>query len=176
MIEKLKKFGKALPLRYNCIMKKAASCGTRSGYNRHLRLKEQVCVECRNAQNEYDRKRFNKNPEIKRIRNKKYVNKEKKRAAWRKRDAIIRGAKHEKYSESQVLELYGECCHICNLPIDMTASRKSGIGHNWENGLNIDHLIPISVGGADCLENVRPSHVICNIRKGNKLYPNKYQK
>lgn len=160
-------------MRYNYVMKKAA-CGTRSGYNRHLRLKEEVCDHCRKAQNEYDRKRFYENPEIKRTRNKKHVNKEKKRAAWRKRNAIIRGARHEKYSEEQVLKLYGQCCHICSLPIDMNASRRSGVGINWENGLNIDHLIPISMGGADSLDNVRPSHVICNIRKGNKIDLKKY--
>ena len=27
-----------------------AQCGTRAGYNRHLRLKESTCVECRAAQ------------------------------------------------------------------------------------------------------------------------------
>ena len=29
-----------------------AQCGTRAGYNRHLRLKEQTCMECRLAHKE----------------------------------------------------------------------------------------------------------------------------
>ena len=175
MTENQRRFGRALLLRYNYYMKKAASCGTRSGYNRHLRLKEDVCQACRKAQNEYDRQRFYANPELKRTRNKTHVNKEKKRASWRRRYAKLKGAVIERYSEQQVIDLYGKCCHICDLPIDMNASRRSGIGKNWENGLQIDHLIPINMGGADTLENVRPSHVLCNIKKGSRIDLTKYQ-
>lgn len=32
-----------------------AQCGTRSGYLRHMRDGEQVCTECREAKNAYDR-------------------------------------------------------------------------------------------------------------------------
>lgn len=150
-------------------MPKIAECGTRSGYNRHLRLKENVCKECRDAQNEYDRQRFYQNPELKRERNKKHINLEKKRSSWRRREAKRKGNLVEKYLDSDVISLYGTDCYICNEKIDMSASRRSGIGNNWEMGLNIDHVIPISLGGSDTLENVRPTHVICNIRKGNNL-------
>lgn len=71
------------------------------------------------------------------------------------------------YTESQVLELYGSSCYLCNKEIDMKASRLAGRGQ-WEYGLNIDHVMPISKGGPDTIENVRPSHVLCNIRKGAK--------
>ena len=147
-------------------MKPPAKCGTRSGYNRHLRLKEQVCEDCRKAQNLYDKKRFYENPELKRQRNKKHANLEKKRSAWRKRNALIKGNKVEIYSETDVLNLYGNICYLCNEKIDLNASRRSGIGTNWQNGLNIDHVIPISLGGPDTLQNVRPTHVLCNIKKG----------
>lgn len=151
-------------------MKKAlASCGTRSGYNRHLRLKEEVCDECRQAQREYDRNRFYKNPELKRQRNRKYVNLEKKRSSWRRRQAKRLQNDFEKYTEKQVLEKYGNLCHICNKEIDLTAPRRSGMGENWEAGLHIDHLIPVSEGGPDTLNNVRPAHGLCNIRKGNRV-------
>jgi 5-methylcytosine-specific restriction endonuclease McrA len=150
-------------------MPKIAKCGTRSGYNRHLRLKEEVCQDCRDAQNEYDRKRFYENPELKRIRNRKHSNPEKKRSSWRRREAKRRGSFIEKYLDSEVLQKYGTKCYICKTEIDLNASRRSGIGSNWEKGLNIDHVIPISLGGSDTLENVRPTHVICNIKKGNKV-------
>jgi 5-methylcytosine-specific restriction endonuclease McrA len=39
----------------------------------------------------------------------------------------------------------------------------------WQNGLHIDHVIPIAKGGADILDNLKPSHAICNISKGAKL-------
>lgn len=71
------------------------------------------------------------------------------------------------YTETQVLELYGSNCYLCGKGIDMTASRLAGRG-KWEYGLNIDHVIPISKGGPDTIENVRPSHVLCNIKKGDR--------
>jgi len=150
-------------------MKKIAECGTRSGYNRHLRLKQEVCQECRSAQNQYDRSRFENNPEYFRIKNKKNENVEKKRARWRKRQTIKNNGLVEKYIDSDVIALYGNICHICNKEIDLFASRRSGIGTNWQNGLHMDHVIPIVMGGSDTLQNVRPSHAICNIKKGRRL-------
>lgn len=35
----------------------------------------------------------------------------------------------------------------------------------WELGLHIEHVVDIALGGADTLENVRPAHGICNIKK-----------
>lgn len=69
------------------------------------------------------------------------------------------------YSLTQVLTTYGKDCHICHTTIDLKASRRVGVG-NWLLGLHIDHLVPIAKGGPDTLENVRPSHAICNLKKG----------
>jgi len=83
----------------------------------------------------------------------------------RRRRALKQSTKVDFYTDQQVLDLYGINCHICHLPIDLSAPRsckKKG----WENGLHIDHVIPISKGGSDTIENVRPAHGICNIRKG----------
>lgn len=71
----------------------------------------------------------------------------------------------EKYLESDVLDQYGVNCHICSLPIDLNAARLPG-APGWEYGLHIDHVIPIMRGGADVLQNVRPSHGLCNLKKG----------
>ena len=84
-----------------------------------------------------------------------------------KRRALKYSNGHVKYTENQVLELYGENCYICGKDIDMKASRLAGRGE-WEYGLNIDHVIAISKGGSDTIENVRPTHVICNIKKGDR--------
>ncbi len=51
----------------------------------------------------------------------------------------------------------------------MNAPRKPGIP-GWEFGLHIEHVVPISKNGADALYNVRPSHGICNLQKGIKIY------
>jgi 5-methylcytosine-specific restriction endonuclease McrA len=47
----------------------------------------------------------------------------------------------------------------------MSAPRATGKA-GWEMGLQIDHIIPIARGGADKLENVKPAHGLCNIKKG----------
>ena len=82
----------------------------------------------------------------------------------RKRKALKLENGHEEYFENQVLDLYGTDCHICASPVDLTASRKVGVG-DWKFGLHIDHLLPLSKGGSDTLSNVRPSHAICNLQK-----------
>jgi len=33
----------------------------------------------------------------------------------------------------------------------------------------VDHIVPISKGGNDTIENVRPSHGLCNLRKGSSI-------
>jgi 5-methylcytosine-specific restriction endonuclease McrA len=71
------------------------------------------------------------------------------------------------YAESEVLNVYGTTCHLCNVEIDLLAPRKVGRS-GWENGLHIDHLVPIAKGGSDTLENVRPAHGKCNLEKSSK--------
>jgi 5-methylcytosine-specific restriction endonuclease McrA len=96
----------------------------------------------------------------------KIKNKEKLREYSRKREALRRGNEHKPYTEQDVLLVYGTSCNECNLPIDMLSPRQTGLA-GWENGLQIDHFIPISKGGPDTLENVRPTHGLCNLRKLN---------
>ena len=107
-----------------------------------------------------------KNREKERLRHKIYrqANKDKHAGYERKRRAIKRQAVAEFYTTEDVLNLHGTNCHICNKPIDLLASRRVG-RQNWENGLHIDHIIPISKQGSDTLENVRPSHGLCNLKK-----------
>ena len=69
------------------------------------------------------------------------------------------------YTEPQMLELYGTNCYLCGSAIDLTAPRKPGVA-GWEQGLHIEHLISIVNGGTDSIENVRPAHGVCNLRKG----------
>jgi 5-methylcytosine-specific restriction endonuclease McrA len=94
-------------------------------------------------------------------------NSEKESAKTRKRKALKLNNNHQKYLLEEVLQMYGTKCHICNLEIDIKAARKAG-KNGWENGLHIDHLIALANGGADTLENVRPAHGLCNIKKGAK--------
>jgi len=107
-----------------------------------------------------------KDPEKFRERSRRFAkeNPEIVNATLRRRKARLKNARISKYTDKQVLDLYGQNCHLCNLPIDMAAPRWTALP-GWEYGLHIDHVIPISRGGDDSLENVRPSHGFCNLKK-----------
>jgi 5-methylcytosine-specific restriction endonuclease McrA len=74
----------------------------------------------------------------------------------------------EPYTEAELLETYGTACHLCGTQVDLKAPRQVG-APGWELGLHVDHLVPLSKGGADKLENVRPAHGQCNLTKGNTV-------
>ena len=88
----------------------------------------------------------------------------KSREKERKRRALKKANIHEPYSEDQVLKLYGSVCHICKEEINLSAKRSTG-APGWERGLHIDHVMPLSKGGPDMLDNVRPAHGLCNLQK-----------
>lgn len=58
-------------------------------------------------------------------------------------------------------------CHLCGEPI---TTQAAGIDKNGERdwwALTWDHVIPKSAGGTDDPENLRPAHLVCNIRRKN---------
>ena len=115
---------------------------------------------------EYQKEHYQNNKEKIRESQKEYNqnNTHKKREYERKRRALKQKNIHEPYSEKQVLELYGTSCHICKKPVNLSASRSPG-APGWEQGLHLDHVTPVSKGGADTLENVKPAHGLCNLQK-----------
>jgi 5-methylcytosine-specific restriction endonuclease McrA len=117
----------------------------------------------------YQKEYRKNNPAKFRAKQKKYWAKHPEKAAEfnRKRRADKNSVEHVPYTVQQVLKKYGKNCHICGDLIDLKANRKVG-KKGWEKGLHLDHVIPISKGGPDTIENVRPAHGVCNIRKGSK--------
>jgi 5-methylcytosine-specific restriction endonuclease McrA len=93
------------------------------------------------------------------------ANPDKVNAKARKRNALKKGNNHIPYTEQQVLNTYGSNCYLCDMPIDFNATRQVG-QPGWRSGLHIEHFIALSNGGADTLENTRPSHGWCNLSKG----------
>ena len=77
------------------------------------------------------------------------------------------GVQPELYTLSQVLEVHGTDCHICQEPIDLKAPRTAR-RKGWELGLHLDHVIPLALGGADNIENEKPAHAKCNLLKAQK--------
>lgn len=71
--------------------------------------------------------------------------------------------KPSRLSADQLVDAMGAVCGICKDPIDMTLKRTSRMG------LTVDHIIPLSKGGQDTLDNMQPAHWLCNVKKGNKI-------
>lgn len=86
-------------------------------------------------------------------------------------------------NKDSVVERYGFDCYLCGTPIDMSASRAVG-DEDWYFGLHIDHVIPKKLGGTDDIENLRPVHGVCNLKKSEapliehlkKYYPERLAK
>lgn len=68
-----------------------------------------------------------------------------------------------KYTKEEVIERNGGICHICGKQIDLTLKSPH------KKSFSIDHIIPVSLGGNDTLDNVLPAHRNCNSSKGTKL-------
>ena len=105
-----------------------------------------------------------KNRVNERTRNWRLSNPDKHKESTRANKNRRRGAKVEHYTTQQALDIYGSNCHLCGEPIDLKAPRWTAI-LGWERGLHLDHVVRISEGGKDSLENVRPSHALCNLQK-----------
>ena len=150
---------------------KKFECGTYSGYQSHYRKGETACAPCKKAASLYAREWQKRNPE--KFREYRRTNVQRKAAKQRQRSrrrARLKGNRYENYTLEQVLELYGTKCHICGEEIDMKAPRLCGV-KGWERGLHLDHVIDIQFGGADALDNVKPAHALCNLRKNARRGP-----
>lgn len=59
----------------------------------------------------------------------------------------------------------GAFCGLCGCDVDMAATRPDVMCPS------VDHILPRSRGGTDDPENLQLAHLLCNIRKGNRLTP-----
>lgn len=149
-------------------------CGTYAGYRVHLRKKQKACQPCLDATNaksaawaKANRQKVRDYQRQWEADNRPRLRILKARRASKRR-ALELNNQHQFYTEQQVLDMYGTCCYLCDKEIDLTAPRQSG-AQGWETSLHIDHLVPISKGGSDSLDNVRPTHGQCNLKKGSQM-------
>lgn len=56
-----------------------------------------------------------------------------------------------------ILAEHGMTCHICTGEIESLTD------------LHFDHVIPLARGGEHSAANIRPSHAVCNLRKGARI-------
>lgn len=68
-----------------------------------------------------------------------------------KRRAAKAGVPHEPYSRAEIFAAYGNACAYCDAPAE-----------------HLDHVVPISKGGADAAYNLLPACADCNLTKSDK--------
>ena len=138
------------------------ACDAKRNKEYHQNNKEKI----KERKKEYNKEHYESNKEkiLERQRERHKNNPHKAREKNRKRRALKTANIHKPYTEDQVLKLYGTNCHICKEEIDLSANRSAG-SPGWEEGLHLDHVIPLSKGGPDTLDNVKPAHGLCNLQK-----------
>ena len=63
------------------------------------------------------------------------------------------------------------CCVYCNLKFEVPENwNKKDAIHNGQMFLEIDHIIPLSKGGSDNIENKQALCQKCNNKKSNKIF------
>ena len=66
------------------------------------------------------------------------------------------------YRNRDKLKARSTVCGICGKAIDLTLP----IGHPYS--FNADHIVPVSKGGTHDYSNLRASHQVCNLKRGDK--------
>ena len=74
--------------------------------------------------------------------------------------------KNVKYERIDLKGVFAECgmtCGICKERVDFR------LKHPDPKSPSIDHIIPLSKGGTHTYENVQLTHLVCNLRKSDKI-------
>lgn len=85
------------------------------------------------------------------------------RIANNRRRRAIHAATWDQVPDQQIYQRDSWICQICETPIQPDLRYPEPLSPS------IDHITPLSLGGADNAPNKRATHLICNIRRGNRL-------
>lgn len=84
-----------------------------------------------------------------------------RRDAYHRRRALKSGSSvGPRFANADVFERDGWVCGLCDEPVPPEAVYPDPLS------ASLDHVVPLSLGGAHSLENVQLSHLRCNVRKG----------
>lgn len=115
------------------------------GRNHYARHKETIAPKRR----AYDRERYRNDPMVKRRKDIQTAQKN------RRRRALLYGIKTEHHTEQewqQLCEKYNHRCLRCG----------------EQKPLTRDHIIPVTSGGVDTIDNIQPLCKVCNSQKNNR--------
>jgi len=112
----------------------------------------------RERKRELERRGYAAHLEERRAKNRLYslTHRGVRNATQAKRRARQLGAVHEPYDRDRIYERDEGRCHICGGPVPQDA-------------FHIDHIVPLSRGGADTPTNVAVAHSTCNHRKAARV-------
>lgn len=83
-----------------------------------------------------------------------------------RRQALKRGAKArtaERFTKREIYDRDGWICGICEQPVDPT------LKYPHPHSASLDHVVPLSLDGEHTRDNVRCSHLTCNVARGNRI-------
>ena len=144
--------------------------GTGPGdYDRCRKNNGVACAPCKAAAAKYAREKFHSDPKYKEAEKRWRQANPHKTYRDHKDRALKHGGKHQYYTRQHVFDRDGYDCYLCQTPVDLTAPHIQG-QPGWETYPHIEHVIPLSKGGDDTLENVKIAHAKCNVDKGTKIY------
>lgn len=146
-------------------------CGTNAGYDYHRRQAlEDPCDPCRQAMSlHWQIQRLKRGVQINALRNKRAPQ------ANARRRAAKKNAEYAPFTDGEMFDLWGYLCHICGIEVDPSIPQRDEFGNYNLQALHRDHVVALSRGGAHKVENVRPAHAACNIRKSTKEWTDELQ-
>lgn len=62
-----------------------------------------------------------------------------------------------------ILRKTATVCALCGMPLDKSLKYPDPMS------ISIDHIIPVAMGGRSTLDNLQPTHLICNKEKGKRV-------
>lgn len=69
----------------------------------------------------------------------------------------------EKFTSIEIYERDGWFCQICGIPVDPALKSPDGAS------ASLDHIVPLSKGGAHTRANTQLAHLTCNVRKSDRI-------
>ena len=115
-------------------------------YSRDSRARDGMQSHCLDCVYEYTKLRRSRNPEV-----------------IKQEYARRKGARISKVKLEDVYRKTKGICYLCEKPIDLDRVYPDKLS------LSLDHFYPLSLNGDHSFENLFVTHLICNMRKSNKV-------